>query len=208
MISNDTGKLFVLSGPSGTGKGTICGRLREDLAEERLELSVSMTTREPREGEIDGESYFFTSREDFLRTVEEGGLLEYAETYGNFYGTPRKYVLEQLESGADVLLEIEMQGALQVKTAYPEAVMIFILPPSLEELRRRITERGKDAPEVIDLRMAQVEKELSYIRFYDYYVINDDLDEAVKRTEEIIHAEHNRVNETLIERVSEYNREV
>ncbi|MGI6211307.1 MAG: guanylate kinase [Anaerovoracaceae bacterium] len=197
MISNQTGKLFVISGPSGTGKGTICAQLLRDLEGEGLGLSVSMTTREPREGEVDGESYFFKTREEFLEEVRQGGLLEYAETYGNYYGTPRGYVEDQLRSGHDVLLEIEMQGALQVKRAMPGAVMIFILPPSLEELRRRIIGRGTEDEATIELRMSQVQNEISYIKYYDYFVINDDLDEAVHRVEEILHAEKSRITEEI-----------
>lgn len=197
MISNQTGKLFVISGPSGTGKGTICAQLLRDLEGEGLGLSVSMTTRKPREGEVDGESYFFKTREEFLEEIRQGGLLEYAETYGNYYGTPRGYVENQLSSGHDVLLEIEMQGALQVKRAMPDAVMIFILPPSLEELRRRIIGRGTEDEATIELRMSQVQKEISYIKYYDYFVINDDLDEAVHRVEEILHAEKSRITEEI-----------
>ena len=133
-----SGKLFIISGPSGAGKGTICKRLIEET---KVQLSVSMTTRGPRPGEIDGVSYYFTTREEFQKEIENGGFLEYAEVYGNFYGTPKEKVIEKLEQGIDVVLEIDIQGALNVKTVYPEGIFIFILPPSMAE--RGLPEGGQ-----------------------------------------------------------------
>ena len=188
-----SGKLFIISGPSGAGKGTICQRLVE---ESKVEISVSMTTRNPRPGEIDGKSYYFTEREDFLTEIEKGGFLEYAEVYGNFYGTPREKVIEKLSNGVDVVLEIDIQGALKVKEAYPNGIFIFILPPSMAELRKRITGRGSETEEAINLRLSQTLKEVSYIDKYDYCVVNGDLEEAVARVKAIVMAEHSRVSQS------------
>ena len=137
------GVLLVVSGPSGAGKGTICQMLRDQLPD--LGYSISVTTRTPRTGEVDGESYFFKTIPEVKQMIEKGELLEYAEVYGNYYGTPRKYVEEQLESGRDVLLEIDIQGALQIKKRFPEGVFVFIVPPSLDELSARIYKRGTDS---------------------------------------------------------------
>lgn len=200
-----SGKLFVISGPSGTGKGTICKRL---IDETDVQLSISMTTREPRTGEVDGVSYYFTTKEDFLHKVDNGGLLEYAEVYGNYYGTPKAKVVEKLAEGTDVVLEIDIQGALNVKKVYPDAILIFILPPSLAELRKRITDRGTDSEEVINLRMSKTLGELEFACKYDYRVINDDLDEAVKRVESIMTAEHSKVNENINALIDKYKEEV
>ena len=202
-----TGKLFVISGPSGTVKGTICKALLEEM-EGRIGFSVSMTTRAPREGEIDGVNYFFKTREEFLLEIERGGLLEYAETYGNFYGTPRAYVTAELAAGRDVLLEIEEVGAMQVKKAFPEAVMIFILPPSMQELRRRLTNRGTETKEVLELRLSKALSEISYIKSYDYYVINDDLEVAVADVRHIMEAEHQRVSEEILSWIEKYREEL
>ena len=144
------GKLFVFSGPSASGKGTIC---RELLKDPDTWLSVSFTTRAPREGEEHGVHYFFVTREEYDRTVEEDGFLEHAEIYGNAYGTPKRYALEHMAAGEDVILEIEMQGAIQVKTRFPEAILIFVTPPSAHELKRRLTERGTEDEATISKRM-------------------------------------------------------
>ena len=190
-IVKNTGKLFVLSGPSGAGKGTICKRLLEET--DKLDLSVSMTTRKPRVGETEGVSYFFTEKEVFQEHIKKGNLLEYAEVYGNYYGTPKTPVLDKLSRGIDVILEIDMQGALKVKESYPDGVFIFILPPSMTELRKRLTGRGTETAEAIELRLGEALKELSYIDKYDYCVVNGVLEEAVARKKTIVVAEHSKV---------------
>ena len=142
-----SGKLFIVSGPSGAGKGTICKRLIEESDPGRIELSVSMTTRKARVGEEEGRSYYFVSRERFLQEVKNDGFIEYAEVYENYYGTPKEKVLDKLSQGVDIVLEIDIQGAMKVKEAYPEGVFIFILPPSMSILRKRLTGRGTDSIE-------------------------------------------------------------
>ncbi len=199
------GKVFVISGPSGVGKGTICKKLLEELD---IDLSVSMTTRDPRDGEVHGESYFFVTHEEFEHQIATGGLMEYARIYKNYYGTPKARVIEKLEQGRDVLLEIEMQGAAQAKAAYPEAVLIFVLPPSLTELRKRLTERGTETPENIELRLSTTLKEIECIKGYDYYVVNDNLDRAVDTAACIIRAEHATVSGSAEYIVNKYKEEL
>ena len=184
-------ELFVISGPSGAGKGTITRRLMEEAM--NMELSVSATTRDPREGEVDGVHYHFLGREEFLAKVEAGGFLEFAEVYGNYYGTPKQNVVDKLTSGIDVVLEIDIQGAMKVKEAYPEGIFIFILPPSLKELRRRLIGRGTDSMEEIENRLSKTLDEIRQIYSYDYFVVNDDLDTAVAEVRAIVSAEHDRV---------------
>ena len=199
------GKLFVFSGPSGAGKGTICKKLLEENKE--LALSVSMTTRAPREGEVEGVSYYFNDKETFKERIEAGELLEHAEVYGNYYGTPKGPVIEKLEKGIDVILEIDMQGALKVKENYPDGVFVFILPPSMSELRKRLTGRGTETEEAIELRLGETLKELSYIEKYDYCVVNGELDEAVARVKSIVVAEHSKVAFTAEELIASYKEE-
>ncbi len=184
------GKLFVLSGPSGTGKGTVVKRLLDEV---EMQLSISATTRLPRENELHGRDYFFLTREAFLEMRSRGELLESAEFSGNFYGTPRRYVEEELEKGRDILLEIETQGAEQVKALMPEAVLIFLYPPSSEELERRLRERGTDTEESIQRRLKRAEEEMKIIARYDYAVENDEVERAVEKIEAIILAEKCRV---------------
>jgi len=203
-LNKHKGKLYVISGPSGAGKGTITERI---LKECEMGYSVSMTTRKPRNGEINGVHYFFSSKEDFIKTINEGGFLEHAERYGNYYGTPKKPVLDKLNDGQDVILEIEMQGALQVKENYPDGVFIFILPPSLSELRKRLTGRGTETAESIELRLSGTLEELRYIDKYDYCVVNGDLEEAVNRVKAIIIAEHSKVTMTADEVIKKYEEE-
>lgn len=200
-----SGKLFIISGPSGAGKGTICKRLVEDT---KVEISVSMTTRKPRPGEVEGVSYYFTTKEEFLKEAEADGLLEYAEVYGNYYGTPKAKVIEKLESGIDVVLEIDIQGALNVKEVYPKGIFIFILPPSMTELRKRITGRGSETEEAINLRLSETLKEVSYIDKYDYCVVNGELEEAVARVKAIVTAEHSRVSKSIYKLIEMYKEEV
>mgnify|MGYP002480521231 CR=1 FL=1 len=184
------GLLIVLSGPSGVGKGTVCSRLRSLVPE--LVYSVSATTRPPREGEVDGVHYFFKTREQFRAMIEAGELLEWAEYVGNYYGTPRSFVQRTIEGGRDIILEIDVQGALKVKDQFPEAVLIFLLPPSLEELRRRIVGRGTESEEAIRSRMAAALEELKLMKHYDYAVVNDTPEAACGRIQSILTAERSR----------------
>ena len=194
----EKGKLLVISGPSGVGKGTICKRVLEETG---MQFSVSMTTRKPREHEVHGVSYFFVSEEEFQRVAEEGGFLEHAEVYGNRYGTPLAQTRERLEAGIDVMLDIDIQGAQNVKRLCPDGVFIFILPPSLAELKKRITERGSETEETLKIRLGAAAAELEHARDYDYCVINGDLEEAVKKVEAIWSAEHSRFSEDIFEKI-------
>lgn len=182
------GKTFIVSGPSGVGKSTVLHALFE--GRDDLYFSVSATTRAPREGEVDGKDYHFISAERFRTLIEEDAFLEYAEYVGNFYGTPKKYVDEAMEAGKDVILDIEIQGAEQVCTKRPETVRIFIAPPSWTELERRLTARGTDTPEKIQKRLLRAKVELKQADSYDYFVINDTVEEAVEELRAIMTAEH------------------
>ncbi|MDY4921208.1 MAG: guanylate kinase [Phascolarctobacterium sp.] len=188
------GVLLVVSGPSGAGKGTICQILRDRLPD--LGYSISVTTRQPRVGEVDGVSYFFKTVPEVKEMIAQGELLEYAEVYGNYYGTPRKYVMDLLQSGHDVLLEIDIQGALQIKKRFPEGVFVFIVPPSLDELSARIYKRGTDSKEVIERRMASAASELTYAQEYDYIIVNDIAEKAANKVLTIMEAERYRVART------------
>ncbi|WP_368501569.1 guanylate kinase [Phascolarctobacterium sp.] len=188
------GVLLVVSGPSGAGKGTICQMLREKLPD--LGYSISVTTRQPRNGEVDGVNYFFKTVPQVKEMIARGELLEYAEVYGNYYGTPRQYVMEQLQSGRDVLLEIDIQGALQIKKRFPEGVFVFIVPPSLDELSARIYKRGTDSEDVIQRRMASAASELTYAAEYDYIIVNDIAEKAAQKVLTIMEAERYRVART------------
>ena len=199
------GLLFVVSGPSGAGKGTICNRLAEKMD---IHLSVSMTTRSPRPGEVHGESYYFVSMEEFEDRKKASGFLESANVYGNCYGTPKDIVLEEMNKGKDVVLEIDIQGAMQIRENFPAGKFIFILPPSMAELRKRITGRGSESESDINLRMKEVLKEVAYIGKYDYCVVNGELEEAVNRVEAIIIAEHSRVTEDIYRLIDTYKEEV
>lgn len=188
---NNRGLLIVISGPSGAGKGTICKAL---LQSNDFWISVSATTRQPRQGEVDGKNYYFLTKEEFKKKIEEGDFLEYAEVYKNFYGTPKSKVIKMLDSGKDVILEIDIQGALKVKESYPEGIFVFILPPSMEELKNRIIRRGSETPESLMTRFKAAYKEINYVSKYNYAVVNDIIDDAVKKIESIIIAEKCRVD--------------
>lgn len=186
---NNRGILTIISGFSGVGKGTLVKKLLEDY--DNYSLSISATTRTPRVGEEDGVSYFFISTEEFERKIEEKDFLEYAKYVSNYYGTPRKYVEEQLDSGKDVLLEIEIQGAMQVKKLMPDALTIFVMPPKAETLKERLVGRGTETKEVIEARLKRAVEESTGIEQYDCILVNDDLDESVKELHAIIQSNHN-----------------
>lgn len=183
------GILVVVSGFSGAGKGTLMKRLVEDY--DNYALSISATTRTPRPGEQDGKEYFFVDREQFEQKIAENGLIEYACYCDHYYGTPRAYVEQQLAEGRDVILEIEIQGALKVKAQYPDALLLFVTPPSAAELRRRLEGRGTETAEVIEKRMKRATEEADGIENYEYLVINDDLEQCVRQLHEIIMTAHN-----------------
>ncbi|ASN12312.1 guanylate kinase [Latilactobacillus sakei] len=189
---SNRGMLIVLSGPSGVGKGTVRQAMLEDEFRD-FHYSVSMTTRKPRPGEQDGVDYYFVSKEEFEQEIANDGMLEYAQYVDNYYGTPMKYVNQTLESGRDILLEIEVQGAMQVREKCPDGVFIFLTPPDLLELRNRIQKRGTDDQATIDKRMQKAADEIRMMENYDYAVVNDEIPNAVQRIEKIIESEHLRV---------------
>lgn len=184
---NKKGIITVISGFSGAGKGTI---VRELVEKYDYAISISATTRVPRDGEQDGVHYFFRTREEFEQMIRNDQLMEYAQYVDNYYGTPKDYVMRQLDKGIDVILEIEMQGALQVKERFPEVTLVFVTPPSAEELRRRLTTRGTETPEVIEKRLARAKEECAFMEKYDYIVVNDKLDECVEQIHQLIQSVH------------------
>ncbi len=190
------GKLYVISGPSGAGKGSI----NKEVLKRRNDVivSVSATTRKPREGEIDGKNYYFMTEEEFEKKIENDEFVEWANVYGNYYGTLKSEVTEILSTGKNVILEIDIQGAQQVKNKY-NAVFIFILPPSLEILKKRVMDRGSETKESLNIRMLEAKKEINFIEKYDYYVINDDLQIAANKVESIIDAESIKVTSSIID---------
>lgn len=193
----------MVSGPSGVGKGTLCRALREALPSVRY--SVSATTRSPRPGEQHGVDYFFLSREEFEKKAQRGEFLEWAEVYGNYYGTPWEFVEETLARGEDLLLEIDMQGALQVRKKLPEGVFVFLLPPSWEEQKRRIQKRGTEPPQSLSARLEAARQELQHLPHYDYVIINDKISASLQKLLAIITAEKCRVerNRDLVAKLLE-----
>ncbi len=190
-INLSTGFLLVISGPSGSGKGTVSQALmskRDDIV-----FSISATTRKPRPNEINGENYFFLTHDEFEKMKEDGEFLESAFVHTNYYGTPKKFVMDEIEKGEIVLLEIDVQGALQVKKNYKNVVFVFLLPPTMDELRNRIVKRGTETEEDINTRFTNAFKELDFVGEYDYFVVNDEVENAVKDIEAIIVAERLRV---------------
>ena len=181
------GSLVVVSGFAGTGKGTVMKELLSRY--DSYALSISATTRNPRPGEVDGREYFFKTKEEFEQMISEGAFVEYACYVGNYYGTPKQYVEEQLLAGKDVILEIEIQGALKIKEQFPEALLLFIAPPSAEVLKQRLTDRGTETQEVIDMRLARAVEESQGMENYDYLAVNDDLDECVETVHHMIQCE-------------------
>jgi len=191
-MHSNRGVLIVISGPSGAGKGTICKEILEK--NNNIYLSVSATTRKPRQGEVDGVNYYFLTEEDFKNKVESNGFIEYAKVHGNYYGTPKVNVEKMLDEGKDVILEIDIQGALKVKENFTEGVFIFILPPSMDELKRRIIKRGSETEESLMTRFKNAYQEINYVSKYNYAVVNDTLEIAVSKVESIIAAEKCRVD--------------
>lgn len=185
------GLLLVVSGPSGTGKGTKCKKMVE--MNDAIKLSVSATTRQPRLGEKEGISYYFKTREEFEKMVENGEFLEHAMIYDNYYGTPKQAIVDQLDAGVDVILEIEMQGARQIREVCPDAVFVFILPPSLDELKHRIVGRGTETKEQIEKRFNSAYNEIKLLGDYDYFIFNNIVDKSAEEIFEIIKSEKSRV---------------
>jgi len=190
------GMLIVLSGPSGVGKGTVRKALF-DTGDTDFSYSISMTTRKPREGEVNGVDYYFVSKEEFEENIRNGEMLEYAKYVDNYYGTPLKYVNETLDQGKDVFLEIEVNGAMQVRANCPDAVFVFLTPPDLMELKHRLIGRGTDAMDVINKRIKKAVGEIRMMRNYDYAVVNDEVNQAVDRIQMIIRSERLRVTRVM-----------
>ena len=186
---NNNGILVVISGFSGAGKGTLVRKLMDKY--DNYALSISMTTRDKREGEEDGVHYFFVDHKKFEQTIANDGLLEYASYCGNYYGTPREYVEKQIEAGKDVILEIEVQGALQIKKKFPNTLLLFVTPPSAKELAKRLKDRNTETDEQIFGRLSRAAEEAEWISKYDFLVINDYIDKSVDRLNDIIVAAHN-----------------
>lgn len=188
---NEKGILIVVSGFSGAGKGTLMKALLEKYPEDYA-LSISATTRNPREGEVNGREYFFLTKEDFEKKIANGELIEYAKYVENYYGTPRDYVEEKLNEGKDVILEIEIQGALKVKEAFPDTLLLFVTPPTAAELKNRLVGRGTETMDVIESRMSRACEEAEGMDQYDYLIVNDDLNRCVEEMHRIIRGEHHR----------------
>ena len=191
-MNQKRGILIVVSGFSGAGKGTLMKRLLDTY--DNYALSVSATTRSPRPGEVDGREYFFKNVDEFEKMIAQDELIEYAKYVNNYYGTPKEYVMRQLDDGKDVILEIEIQGALKVKEKYPDTLLLFVTPPSAKELKERLVGRGTETMDVIESRMKRATEESEGVEAYDYLIINDDLETCVKEMHQVIQSEHNRVS--------------
>lgn len=194
---NKKGSLIIVSGPSGSGKGTIMDEYFKKYKNDNTFLSVSATTRKPRPGEIEGVNYYYKTREEFEYMIQNDGLVEWAEFCGNYYGTPKQVVLDMLKCGKNVILEIEVQGAMNVKKSFKDAACVFVLPPSFEELRNRLISRNTESEEVIDSRINRAREEVLVIDNYDYILVNDDLEAAVEKFRSIVIAEGQKVNNNL-----------
>lgn len=188
----EKGNLIVISGPSGAGKGTIVNGLKK--INKNIWVSISCTSRSPRKGDVEGETYFFLTRQEFENKIKEGDFLEYAEYSGNYYGTPKSKILEKIDSGIDVILEIEIQGALKVKELIPDAIFIFILPPTITDLRKRLVNRGTEDKDKLLKRFERAYQEINEVTKYNYVVINDDIDDAINKVNAILLSERCRVD--------------
>lgn len=207
--TRDKGTLIVISAPSGAGKGTVISKLLEK--ENNLWLSISATSRAPRDNDKEGVTYYFYTKEEFEKKINEGYFLEYAEYAGNYYGTPKKFIQEKLDKGIDVILEIEIQGAMQIKKLIPEALFIFIMPPTLEELKRRLVGRNTDSKEKIIERFKIAYKEINEVSKYNYVVVNDEVENAVNKISSIMTAEKcrvDRIEEVFLNNEEEYIHEL
>lgn len=193
MSCRSKGILLVISGFAGTGKGTLVQELLKRY--DNYALSVSATTRNPRPGEVDGVHYFFKTKKEFENMIRENQLIEYASYVDNYYGTPKEYVQQQLEAGKDVILEIEIQGALKIKEQFPETLLLFMVPPGAEVLEERLRGRGTETDEVVRKRLHRAVEEAEYIDWYDYLLVNDELDVCVKEAHEIIQSQHHRIDQ-------------
>lgn len=203
-MTEKKGLLLVVSGPSGVGKGTVCRKLLERGGQ--MKLSVSATTRSMRKGEVDGQSYFFKTHEEFERMIAAGEFLEYVRLFhSNYYGTPRGPVEEEMAKGYDILLEIDYHGGLRVKEAYPDAVLVFIVPPTIGELKKRLIGRQSESEEMLEVRMRTAQEEISMMDRYDYVIVNDEVERAVDTLEAIVRAEKCRMdrNGWMIEKLKE-----
>jgi len=191
------GALIIVSGPSGTGKGTIMNEYFKKYTDDNSFLSISATTRDPRPGEKEGVNYYYKTKEEFEHLINTDGLAEWAEFCGNYYGTPKKAVLDMINAGKNVVLEIEVQGAMKVKKSFPDAACVFVLPPSFAELKKRLIERQTESEDVIDTRLKRAKEEIMLIDNYDYILINDELDAAVETFHSIVVAESQKIKRNI-----------